>query len=106
MMRASMMRKNELSPREVEIVLEGHLAREDMGEFQRLLDDALRGGYDLIAFDLQHCESLDSWAVGKILKFRQRCELAGRRLVIRRCNPRVRELLMMIRFDALIRFED
>ncbi|MCX7029509.1 MAG: STAS domain-containing protein [Spirochaetes bacterium] len=101
-----MMRKNELSPREIEIVLEGHLAREDMSEFQRLLDDALRGGYETIALDLQHCESLDSWAVGKILKFRQRCELSGRRLVIRRCSPRIRELLMMIRFDALIRFED
>jgi anti-anti-sigma factor len=101
-----MMRKNEISPREVEIVLEGHLAREDMSEFQRLLDDALRGGYETIAFDLQRCESLDSWAVGKILKFRQRCELSGRRLVIRRCSPRIRELLMMIRFDALIKIED
>ena len=101
-----MMRKNELSPREVEIVLEGHLAREDMSEFQRLLDDALRDGYATIAFDLLRCESLDSWAVGKILKFKQDCELAGRRLVIRRCSPRIRELLMMIRFDALIKIED
>jgi anti-anti-sigma factor len=106
MMPARMMRKNELSPREVEIVLEGPLAHEEMGEFQHLLDDALRGGYQTIAFDLQHCESLDSWAVGKILKFRQQCELLGRRLVIRRCSPRIRELLMMIRFDALIHIED
>jgi anti-anti-sigma factor len=106
MMPEPMMRKNELSPREVEIVLEGHLAREDMSEFQRLMDDALRGGYETIAFDLQRCESLDSWAVGKILKFRQHCELLGKHLVIRRCSPRIRELLMMIRFDALIRFED
>jgi anti-anti-sigma factor len=106
MMPMPMMRKNELSPREVEIVLEGHLAREDMSEFQHLLDDALKGGYETIAFDLQRCESLDSWAVGKILKFRQRCELLGKRLVIRRCSPRIRELLMMIRFDALISFED
>ncbi|OHD68169.1 MAG: hypothetical protein A2177_08060 [Spirochaetes bacterium RBG_13_68_11] len=101
-----MMRKNELSPREVEIVLVGNLAREDMSEFQRLLDDALRGGYEIIAFDLQRCVSLDSWAVGKILKFRQRCELLGKHLVIRRCSPRIRELLMMIRFEQLIRFED
>lgn len=101
-----MITRKELSPRELEIVLEGHLAREDMAEFQRALDDALRGGWTLIAFDLQRLESLDSWAVGKILKFRQRCELAGRRLVIRRCSPRVRELLVMIRFDALIKFED
>ena len=101
-----MIGKRVVSPREVEIVLKGHLAREDMSEFQSLMDDALRGGYETIAFDLEGCEGLDSWAVGKILKFRQRCEFAGRRLVIRRCSPRVRELLMMIRFDALIKFED
>lgn len=101
-----MLAKRVVSPREVEIVLAGHLAREDMSELQHLMDDALRGGYGLIAFDLQRCEGLDSWAVGKILKFRQRCELEGRRLVIRRCSPRIRELLMMIRFDALITFED
>lgn len=101
-----MMGKRVISPREVEIVLAGHLAREDMNEFQHLLDDALRGGYEVVAFDLQHCESLDSWAVGKILKFKQACELAGRRLVIRRCSPRIRELLIAIRFDALIQFEN
>ena len=105
-MPAPMVTKHELSPRELEIILSGNLAREDMAEFQDVLDDALRGSWRLIAFDLQHLEGLDSWAVGKILKFRQRCELAGRQLVIRRCNARVRELLMMIRFDALIRFED
>ncbi len=105
-MAAPMVTKKELSPRELEIILSGNLAREDMAEFQRMLDDALRGSWTLIAFDLQRLESLDSWAVGKILKFRQRCELAGRRLVIRRCSARVRELLMMIRFDALIKFED
>jgi anti-anti-sigma factor len=105
-MAVPMIGKRVLSPREVEIVLQGHLAREDMSELQSLLDDVLRSGYGTIAFDLEGCESLDSWAVGKILKFRQRCELAGRRLVIRRCSPRVRELLLMIRFDALIKFED
>ena len=101
-----MMGKRVISPREVEIVLEGHLAREDMNEFQHLLDDALRDGYATIAFDLLRCESLDSWAVGKILKFKQDCELAGRRLVIRRCSPRIRELLVAIRFDALSQFEN
>jgi anti-anti-sigma regulatory factor len=101
-----MLGKRIISPREVEIVLAGQVAREDMGELQGLMDDALRGGYELIAFDLSRCEGLDSWAVGKLLKFRQRCELAGRRLAIRRCSPRVRELLAMIRFDALIQFED
>jgi len=101
-----MMRLKVLSPREAEIALEGHLAREDMSEFQRLLDSALRGGYGTVAFDLERCESLDSWAVGKILKFKQSCELAGRRLVIRRCSPRIRELLVAIRFDALIQFEN
>ncbi len=101
-----MIGKRVISPREVEIVLQGHLEREDMSDFQSLLDDALSGGYQTIAFDLQLCDGLDSWAVGKILKFRQGCELAGKQLVIRRCSSRVRELLMMIRFDALIRFED
>jgi anti-anti-sigma regulatory factor len=105
-MPAPMMRMKELSPREAEIVLAGHLAREDMSDFQRLLDEALRGSYTVVAFDLQRCESLDSWAVGKILKFKQSCELAGKRLVIRRCSPRIRELLVAIRFDALIQFEN
>jgi anti-anti-sigma regulatory factor len=101
-----MLRKNELSARELEIVLEGRVAGEDMNQFQRLLDDALRGSWTLIAFDLGACENLDSWAVGKIMKFRQACELAGRKLVIRRCSPRVRELLVMLRIDTLIRIED
>jgi anti-anti-sigma regulatory factor len=100
------MRLRAVSPREVEIVLEGRIATDDMNDFQRLLADALRGVGELIAFDLSGCENLDSWAIGKMLHFRGRCELAGRRLVIRRCNPRIRQQMQMIRFDELIRFED
>lgn len=97
--------KKEVSATELELVLEGHLAGEANDAFQAALDEALRGGHRLIALNFERLESLSSTAIGKILHFRRRCDESGRRLVIRRCNPRIRELLAMIRFDALIEFE-
>jgi anti-anti-sigma factor len=102
---AAMIQRKEVSPNELEIAVDGHIAGEANAEFQAALDDALKGSHRLIALNFERLESLSSTAIGKILHFRRRCDETGRQLVIRRCNPRVRELLAMIRFDSLIAFE-
>jgi anti-anti-sigma factor len=100
------MEKREISADELEIVLEGHLTRDASDRLQLFFDDALKGGHRLIALDFAAVESLSSTAIGKIVRFRVNCSESGRRLVIRRCNPRLRELLHMFRFDELIDFEE
>ncbi len=100
-----MIQRKEVSANELELVVEGHLSGEANTDFQAALDDALKSNCRVIALDFERLESLSSTAIGKILHFRRRCDETGRRLVIRRCNPRVRELLAMIRFDSLITFE-
>jgi anti-anti-sigma factor len=97
--------KRVVSADEVELVLEGQLAREDMNEFQRALDEALGGGHRTIVLSFERLTNLSSTAIGKILHFKKRCDDAGRRLFIRRCGPEMLQLLKMIKFDALIPIE-
>jgi len=97
--------KREVSADEVELVLEGHLAREDMNEFQKHLDEALGGGHRVIVLNFERLTNLSSTAIGKILHFKKKCDEMGRRLVIRRCSPEMLQLLKMIKFDALIPIE-
>ena len=99
------MRLNELSPDEVELIPEGNLAREDMGEFQVWLDRALQGGYRVIALNFKDVASISSSAIGKILHFKRICDDMGRRLIIRNCGAEMLQLLKMIKFDALIDIE-
>jgi anti-anti-sigma regulatory factor len=100
-----MIHLKEISPEEVEVVTEGHLFSEDMTDFQAWLDRAFDGGYRLIALDFSTLVALSSAAIGKIWKFKQRCDEAGRSLRIRHCEPKMLELLKMIKFEALIDFE-
>jgi anti-anti-sigma factor len=95
----------EVSPEEVELIPEGHLAREDMTEFQEWLDRALQGGHRTIALNLQDVNNISSSAIGKILHFKKTCDEMSRRLVIRNCSTEMLQLLKMIKFDALIEIE-
>jgi anti-anti-sigma factor len=100
-----MMKTREISRDEVEIAPEGNLSREDTREFQTLLDEALKAGHHTIVLNFELLTSLSSSAIGKILHFKARCDEAGRRLLIRKCNPEMLRLLRMIKFDALITIE-
>jgi len=99
------MKTREISRDEVEIAPEGNLSREDTREFQTLLDEALKAGHHTIVLNFELLTSLSSSAIGKILHFKARCDEAGRRLLIRKCNPEMLRLLRMIKFDALITIE-
>ncbi len=96
----------EVSPGEIELSLQGGLAREDMTELQSWLDRALKGGHRVIALDFMGVTSVSSSAIGKILHFKKQCDEMGRRLLIRRCNPEMLQLFRMIKFDALIPIEE
>ena len=100
-----MMSLREVSAEEVEVVLQSHLAREDMSEFQAWLDKSLQGAHGTIALNFEGVQSLSSSAIGKILQFKRNCDEKGRRLVIRKCRPQLLQLLRMIKFDTLIQIE-
>jgi len=100
-----MVRLREVSADEVEVIPTGHLAREDMGEFQTWLDRALQAGHRTIALNFEGVNTLSSSAIGKILHFKRTCDEMGRRLVIRNCGSQMLQLLKMIKFDALIPIE-
>ena len=100
-----MVRLNVLSADEVEVIPQGHLAREDMGEFQIWLDRAIQGGHRTIALNFAGVNTLSSSAIGKILHFKRTCDDLGRRLLIRNCGAQMLQLLKMIKFDALIQIE-
>ena len=95
----------EISSDEVEIVPEGHLSREDMNDFQKRLDEALKGGHRVIVLNFERLTNLSSSAIGKILHFKRACDEMGRRLVIRNCGSQMLQLLKMIKFDNMIRIE-
>jgi anti-anti-sigma factor len=97
--------KKVLSADEVEIAPDGNLSRDDMNEFQKWLDDALRGSQHTIVLNFERLASLSSSAIGKILHFKKQCDESGRHLVIRRCSADMLQLLRMIKFDALITIE-
>ena len=101
----TMMSLREISAEEVELVLQNHLAREDMGEFQSWLDKALEGGHGTIALNFEGVASLSSSAIGKILQFKRNCDEKGRKLLIRKCRPQLLQLLRMIKFDTLIQID-
>jgi len=100
-----LIRLHVVSPDEVELILQGNLAREDMTEFQVWLDRALQGGQRTIALNFQGVATISSSAIGKILHFKRICDEMGRRLLIRNCGAEMLQLLKMIRFDALIEIE-
>ncbi len=100
-----MIGKKEISADEIEIVPEGNLSRDDMNEFQKHLDEALRGSHRTIVLNFERLASLSSSAIGKILHFKKQCDEIGRRLVIRKCSAEMLQLLRMIKFDALITIE-
>lgn len=100
-----MVRLHEVSPDEVEVIPQGHLAREDINEFQTWLDRAIQGGHRTIALNFEGVNTLSSSAIGKILHFKRSCDELGRRLVIRNCGAQMLQLLKMIKFDALIQIE-
>jgi anti-anti-sigma factor len=96
----------EISRDEVELLPEGGLGNDDMTEFQSWLDQTLKGGHRVIALNLKGVSTVGSSAIGKILHFKQLCDEMGRRLLIRKCNPEMRQLLKMIKFDDLIPIEE
>jgi anti-anti-sigma factor len=100
-----MIRVREISSAEVEVVPEGHLAREDMNDFQMWLERAIQGGHRTIALNFASVDTLSSSAIGKILHFKRQCDELGRKLIIRRCSAQMLQLLKMIRFDSLIQIE-
>jgi anti-anti-sigma factor len=98
-------RLRETSPDEVEVALAGNLSRDDMNEFQTWLDRALQANKRIIALNFEGVNTLSSSAIGKILHFKKLCDEAGRKLVIRRCNAQMLQLLKMIKFESLIQIE-
>jgi anti-anti-sigma factor len=101
----TMMSLREISVDEVELVLQNHLAREDMAEFQTWLDKLLLGTHKTIALNFEGVASLSSSAIGKILQFKRSCDENGRKLLIRKCRPQLLQLLRMIKFDTLIQID-
>jgi anti-anti-sigma factor len=101
----TMMSLREISPEEIELVLQNHLAREDMAEFQEWLDKLLLGVHGTIALNFEGVASLSSSAIGKILQFKRNCDEKGRKLLIRKCRPQLLQLLRMIKFDTLIQID-
>ena len=100
-----MVRLHEISADEIEVIPQGHLAREDMNEFQTWLDRAVQSGQRTISLNFEGVNTLSSSAIGKILHFKRTCDDLGRRLVIRNCGAQMLQLLKMIKFDALIQIE-
>ncbi len=98
-------KKRVISADEIELSPEGEISPETMPIFQSALDDALRGTHGRIALSMEGVARLNSAAIGRILHFKKLCDEAGRRLVLRRCNPEILQLLKMVKFDNLIDLE-
>ncbi|HVO39816.1 MAG TPA: STAS domain-containing protein [Spirochaetia bacterium] len=91
---------------EIEVLPMGHLARENMEDLQARLDEALSRARGVIVLNFENLRSLNSTAIGKILKFKTTCDQKRIRLIVRHCNPDMLQLLKMIKFDSLVQMEN
>jgi anti-anti-sigma factor len=94
--------RKELSPREVELVVQSDLVADSTSDFREALNAELDQPHLLLRLDLRNVRIMSSSALGAMLLFERKAGEQGKRIVISRCNDELRAMLTAIRLDRLI----
>jgi anti-anti-sigma factor len=101
-----LIKRTELSPREVELSVHADLVAETTQEFRNALYAELDQPHHLLRLDLEHVRIMSSSALGAMLLFEKKAGEMGKKLLITKCNNELRSMLMAIRLDRIIDMED
>lgn len=86
-----------------EVIVEGRLEREALGEFDDCLLRALEAPHEYLLIDLDRCEDIDVEAVKQLVIARQRFSDQQRELVVFGAEGRVREILEKVGAFEILR---
>jgi anti-sigma B factor antagonist len=84
----------------------GELDLATVADFDAALDKALSSSAPRIVVDLAELSSIDSTGLRSLVLFNERCEDAGRELVIRPGSRRVRKVFEVTQLEDRLPFED
>ncbi len=76
-----------------EVIVEGGVGPETIGEFEACLTGALESHHDIVLIDLDRCEAIDVEAAKQLVVTWQRLSDQGRELLVFGAEGRVREIL-------------
>jgi anti-anti-sigma factor len=91
-----------LTKDEAVLEIQGPLAGEAAGEFQRHMQELTAESFTVVTLNLAGVTVIGSSAIGKILLFRKKLDEEGRTLRIRGCSEALFKTLQMIKFDSLM----
>jgi anti-anti-sigma factor len=101
----SVVYRNELNSREVELEVRGDLTEVTVNEFRTALYAELDRPHHLVKLNLEKVHSINSAALGAILLFQKKAREEGKEIMIAKCSDELRKTIMAIRLDRIIAVE-
>jgi len=101
-----LIKRTELSPREVELSIHSDLVSDAAPEFRNALYAELDQPHHILRLNLEHVRIMSSSALGAMLLFEKKAAEMGKKLLITKCNSELRSMLMAIRLDRIVEMED
>ena len=100
-----MITRNEVSPGQVALVIEGSLSGADAQEFQSLLEDITSKEYKMVTLDMAQTTAINSACIGRILLARKKLKDSDGDIQIKGCGEAIYESLTSLNLDKLIIIE-
>jgi anti-anti-sigma factor len=97
--------RNELNPREVEIVVQSDLTELTVNEFRKALYAELERPPRQVKLNFVGVHIINSAAIGAILLFQKRAREEGTEVMIGKCSEELHSTIMAVRLDRIIAVE-
>jgi stage II sporulation protein AA (anti-sigma F factor antagonist) len=101
----SVVYRNELNSREVELEVRGDLNEATVNEFRTALYAELDRPHRHVKLNLENVHIINSAALGAILLFQKKAREEGKEIMIGKCSDELRRTIMAIRLDRIISME-
>ena len=101
----SVVYRNELNSREVELEVRCDLTELTVNEFRKALYAELDMPHRLVRLNLEKVHIINSAALGAILLFQKKAHEEGKEIMIGKCSDELRRTIMVIRLDRIISVE-
>jgi anti-anti-sigma factor len=101
----SVVQRNELNSREVELEVRSDLTEVTVNEFRDALYAELERPQTQVKLNLANVHIINSAALGAILLFQKKAREEGKEVMIGKCSDELRRTIMAIRLDRIISVE-
>lgn len=100
-----MITRNEISPGQVTLVIDGSLSGANAQEFQSQLEDITSKEYTLVTLDMAQTTSINSACIGRMLLARKKLKDSSGDIQVKGCSDVIYESLTSLNLDKLINIE-